>query len=205
MFDIGFMEMAFIGVIALVVIGPERLPGFARSAGLWLGKGRRMLNDAKSDIKKEMSEEDLKEFRDIKAGFSSAKDNVKTMADSASESFGIKEAGEDIKRSIDGAKSDVEEGIETLNDAAVVTTTKKKAAKKKATKKKTGKKTAAKKATSKKTVEKKSTPSKNATTEAPTKKPSNKKTSSKKKSVAKNSRAKKSQTTENPSEANASD
>jgi sec-independent protein translocase protein TatB len=42
MFDIGFWEMAFIGVIALVVIGPERLPGVARTAGLWVGKARRM-------------------------------------------------------------------------------------------------------------------------------------------------------------------
>ena len=40
MFDVGFWEMAFIGVIALVVIGPERLPGVARSVGLWVGKGQ---------------------------------------------------------------------------------------------------------------------------------------------------------------------
>jgi sec-independent protein translocase protein TatB len=92
MFDVGFWEIAFIGVIALVVIGPEKLPKFARTAGLWMGKGRRMINDVKSDIKKEMNEDDLKAFRDLKGEVTSAKDNVKNMADSASESFGIKEA-----------------------------------------------------------------------------------------------------------------
>ncbi len=54
MFDIGFWELAVIGVVALIILGPERLPGAARTAGLWIGKARRMFADVKADIDKEL-------------------------------------------------------------------------------------------------------------------------------------------------------
>ncbi len=83
MFDIGFWEMAFIGVVALVIIGPERLPGVARTAGTWFGKGRRMINEVKKDIKSEMNAAELQSIRDLKKDLSSATDDFKGMADSA--------------------------------------------------------------------------------------------------------------------------
>ncbi|MCK5263138.1 MAG: twin-arginine translocase subunit TatB, partial [Gammaproteobacteria bacterium] len=43
MFDVGFWEILMILILALVVIGPERLPGAARTLGLWVGKGRRYI------------------------------------------------------------------------------------------------------------------------------------------------------------------
>lgn len=60
MFDVGFWELMFIGVIALLVLGPERLPRVARTAGLWLGKARHMLATVKSDIDRELAAEELK-------------------------------------------------------------------------------------------------------------------------------------------------
>lgn len=60
MFDIGFWELALIGVVALLVIGPERLPGVARSAGLWIGRMRRFVSSVKADIDKEIKAEELK-------------------------------------------------------------------------------------------------------------------------------------------------
>lgn len=66
MFDIGFWEVSIIGIIMLLVLGPERLPGVARTAGFWLGKFRKTVNQVKSDIKKEMDAADLKELRDVK-------------------------------------------------------------------------------------------------------------------------------------------
>lgn len=54
MFDVGFWELALIGIVALLIIGPQRLPGAAHTAGLWIGKGRRMLRDAKADIDREL-------------------------------------------------------------------------------------------------------------------------------------------------------
>lgn len=60
MFDIGFWELAVIGVVALLVIGPERLPKVARTAGMWVGKGRRFVASVKSDIDRELAAEELK-------------------------------------------------------------------------------------------------------------------------------------------------
>jgi sec-independent protein translocase protein TatB len=60
MFDIGFSELALIMVVALVVIGPERLPRLVRTAGLYLGRARRMMATVKADVKRELAAEDLK-------------------------------------------------------------------------------------------------------------------------------------------------
>jgi len=60
MFDVGFFELMLIGVVALLVVGPERLPKLARTAGMWLGKGKQMISSVKADIAKEMKAEELK-------------------------------------------------------------------------------------------------------------------------------------------------
>jgi sec-independent protein translocase protein TatB len=62
MFDIGFWELGIIGLVALVVIGPERLPKVARVVGKWVGGGRRMINALKEDIEKEIEIEELKQM-----------------------------------------------------------------------------------------------------------------------------------------------
>lgn len=62
MFDIGFWELAIIGLVALLVVGPERLPKLAYTAGKWLGKGRKVLQQVKSEIDKEIKAEELKEI-----------------------------------------------------------------------------------------------------------------------------------------------
>ncbi len=62
MFDIGFWELMLMGVVALLVVGPERLPRLAYTAGKWLGKGRSMLSAVKSEIDKEVKAEELKEI-----------------------------------------------------------------------------------------------------------------------------------------------
>lgn len=61
MFDVGFWELALIGVIALLVVGPERLPAMARSAGLWVGRIRRYVSHVKDDIEREIRAEELRE------------------------------------------------------------------------------------------------------------------------------------------------
>jgi len=62
MFDVGFWELSLIALVALLVIGPERLPKVARVAGLWLGRGRRMIASVKADIDREIKAEELKEI-----------------------------------------------------------------------------------------------------------------------------------------------
>ncbi len=63
MFDISFTEMMLIGVVALVVIGPERLPKVARAAGHLLGRAQRYVSDVKSDINREIQLDELKKLR----------------------------------------------------------------------------------------------------------------------------------------------
>ena len=77
MFDIGFLELATIGVIALLVVGPERLPRMAREVGLWVGRIRRYVNHMKADIDREIRAEDLKKIMDKPAGLDELKDVVK--------------------------------------------------------------------------------------------------------------------------------
>jgi sec-independent protein translocase protein TatB len=54
MFDIGFAELIVIGVVALLVIGPERLPETVRTASLWLNRIRRGFNDIKREVQQEL-------------------------------------------------------------------------------------------------------------------------------------------------------
>ena len=63
MFDIGFSELMVIGVVALVVIGPERLPKVARTAGHLFGRMQRYVSEVKADINREV---DASELRDLK-------------------------------------------------------------------------------------------------------------------------------------------
>lgn len=66
MFDIGFSELVAIGLIALIVLGPKRLPEVARTAGRWMGQLRRFIADVKQDIDREVNSEDLAELRKLK-------------------------------------------------------------------------------------------------------------------------------------------
>ena len=64
MFDIAFTELMIIGVVALIVIGPEKLPRMARTVGHLAGKLQRYVSDVKADINREMELEDLRKMRD---------------------------------------------------------------------------------------------------------------------------------------------
>ena len=61
MFDFGFWEIAIIGVITLIVVGPERMPALARKAGLFVGKLNRFLSKVKKDINEELKTDEIKE------------------------------------------------------------------------------------------------------------------------------------------------
>jgi len=62
MFDVGFFELVLIAVVALLVVGPERLPKLARTAGMWLGRGRRFINSVRDDIDREIKADELREI-----------------------------------------------------------------------------------------------------------------------------------------------
>ena len=79
MFDIGFSEMFVIAAVALVVLGPERLPKVARQVGEWMGKLRRYVDDVKSDISRQM---ELEELRGLKQQVTDAAQSLKQSVDS---------------------------------------------------------------------------------------------------------------------------
>ena len=62
MFDIGFWEICMIGLVSLLVIGPERLPKAARIAGYWVGKTRNMVALVKAEIKEELQAEEMRQI-----------------------------------------------------------------------------------------------------------------------------------------------
>ena len=62
MFDIGFLELMLIGIVSLVVIGPERLPDVARTAGTWINKAQRFVRGVKSDLASELKSGELKDL-----------------------------------------------------------------------------------------------------------------------------------------------
>ncbi|MGD8743735.1 MAG: Sec-independent protein translocase protein TatB [Granulosicoccaceae bacterium] len=88
MFDIGFFELILIGIVALLVIGPERLPGVARTAGLWVGKMRNFVSSVKDDIDQELKADELKRVMKQHAESTSVHEIIEQT----------KEAAEEIKR-----------------------------------------------------------------------------------------------------------
>ena len=97
MFDIGFSEMVVLAVVALVVIGPERLPKVAKQAGAWMGKLRRYVDDVKSDINRQM---ELSELRDLKNQVTDAARDLETSVQSTVS--GMKTDFDDVQKSLEG-------------------------------------------------------------------------------------------------------
>jgi sec-independent protein translocase protein TatB len=92
MFDVGFSELLVIGVVALIVIGPERLPKVARTAGLLLGRMQRYVATIKSDISQEIQLEELRKSGQI-------------LKDS------LQETGQHITDEINHTRQDVEAAV----------------------------------------------------------------------------------------------
>ena len=102
MFDIGFSEILVVGVVALIVIGPERLPKVARTLGHMFGRLQRYVNEVKADINREM---ELDELRKLQSE--------------------VQSAARSIEQSVTKAAHDVESGVRSveaeLNAAAGTT------------------------------------------------------------------------------------
>lgn len=60
MFGISFSELLLVGLVALLVLGPERLPGAARTAGLWIGRLKRSFNSIKTEIERELGADEIR-------------------------------------------------------------------------------------------------------------------------------------------------
>jgi len=113
MFDIGFSEMVVCAVVALVVIGPERLPRVARTLGVLFGRLQRYVAQVKSDINREM---DMADLGNVKKEFESAARSFETdfKSQAAEVEREVRDAQSAIETSLEPAKSpQMELGIET--------------------------------------------------------------------------------------------
>lgn len=103
MFDVGFSEIVLIAVVALIVIGPERLPKTARTLGHLFGRLQRYVNEVKADISREMELDELKKLQQE-----------------------VKSAAQDIEQSVSNMKNEVDAGVRSveaeLNAEAVAAT-----------------------------------------------------------------------------------
>ena len=100
MFDIGFSEMVVIAVVALIVIGPERLPKAARTLGHLFGRLQRYVSDVKADINREM---ELDELRKLQREVQSAAHDIEAGVTSAAREFegGMQSVATDLDRAAD--------------------------------------------------------------------------------------------------------
>jgi sec-independent protein translocase protein TatB len=91
MFGFGFSELVVVGIVALVVLGPEKMPGAVRTAALWIGRMRRSFNTIKQDIEREIgadeirrqlrNEEIMEKFRNAQAQIQNTIKDVETSAE----------------------------------------------------------------------------------------------------------------------------
>jgi sec-independent protein translocase protein TatB len=90
-FDIAFSEIAVIAVVALVVIGPERLPKVARTLGHMFGRLQRYVSDVKADINREIELDELRKLKNE-----------------------VQSAAQDIERSVSSAAAEVQDGVRSV-------------------------------------------------------------------------------------------
>lgn len=115
MFDAGFLEMLIIGIIALLVVGPERLPGVAAKAGKMVGKMKAFIATTREDIEKELRAEELKNMLvKQKEEISELRDMMQNTKDEAQKSFddvkgNLDDASRALKSNITDAKSSVKD------------------------------------------------------------------------------------------------
>ena len=85
MFEVGFAELFLLGVIALLVVGPDKLPGLARTVGVWVGKAQRLVGQVRADIEREVRADELRKAAKEYSPTNVISDMRKEVEDFASE------------------------------------------------------------------------------------------------------------------------
>ena len=129
MLDVSFSELVLIGIVALVVIGPERLPKVARTAGHLFGRMQRYVNDVKADISREMQLDELKQLqaqmqesaRSFERSISSEIQSVEQIVDQTAQS--VEQLADPASQSVEAAVNSVyssdESSVEPPSEAEI--------------------------------------------------------------------------------------
>ncbi len=115
MFDIGFWELTIIAVVTLLVVGPERMPALARTAGKWFGKISRFISSVKSDIDRELKAEDMKKVMEKHASAAGLHDIIEETQSDMKE---IHEATEEMVSATNEVAQEAEESSSPLDTGA---------------------------------------------------------------------------------------
>lgn len=91
MFDMSFAELLLIGVVALLVLGPERLPGAVRTVSLWLGRLRRSFNEVRREIEREVGADEIRQQLHNESVMASLREGEQKLRSS------VERAGEEAK------------------------------------------------------------------------------------------------------------
>jgi len=115
MFDIGFLELAIIAVVGLIVIGPERLPEVARTVGTWVGKFRRFVSSVKSDIERELRQDEIRKAIERDAGLDELKQIMNTetftLEEEEKPDYQIKAVSDEEMKKKETATADTPEAV----------------------------------------------------------------------------------------------
>ena len=111
MFDIGFSELIVIGLVALVVVGPKRLPVATRTVGTLLGRAQRYVNDVKSDIQRQV---DLEELRKVQQEVQNVGDQIQS---------GVQNVEKEVTSVTSDLSSSTQDAWEGFGEDATATTT----------------------------------------------------------------------------------
>ena len=99
MFDIGFAELLLIGIVGLLVIGPERLPGAIRTTMVWVNRFRRSFNEVRAEVERELHNDAV--MRELR-------DNAKQLSQE------LNEASEPVRVPLEQAQTELQESLEQL-------------------------------------------------------------------------------------------
>lgn len=105
MFDLDISKMAVIGTVALVVLGPERLPRVARTAGTLLGRAQRYINNVQAEVDQQIRMDDLRKFKN---GIEQAAADIQRTVDQ-----NVRQHAGELKAGVDAVTASVAEGLPT--------------------------------------------------------------------------------------------
>ncbi|PRY66848.1 Sec-independent protein translocase TatB [Vreelandella songnenensis] len=123
MLDIGFLELMLIGIVGLLVLGPERLPRAARTTGLWVGKIKRTISGMQREISAQLEAEELRQAlkdqqKSLNDSLKKAKQEVESIADPSSPSASgtTAQVPRETERRVAQASAQLDDALQEVND-----------------------------------------------------------------------------------------